>query len=328
LKILERKVKFTKQKVKENFKHTYRLLFVAWIFLWNAPTVFGQNSQEDYLNSDQDKNTFDNQQWKKLKGKMQTESSGSQKANGSASDGFDPASFNAEQMEDGNGNHYEYEQEDFQGEYGEYSEDSEYDEYDYEPNQNYHAPVDPSHSNEGDYTTKSQPIDKTPPPKRRQYKKQPNESTGDFGFLKVLMWIILIGVIGFLVYHFFLRFEGNESGKKVVIDFDDTPPMEIPKTELERRLEEALSREDYREAVRIYFIFIIKDLSTKSWIRWERRKTNISYLMEMRGKSQYDLFNETVNIYDMVWYGKYTVSKDQYHDFEPKFKSLLKSINS
>ncbi len=318
--------------MKGNIKYAYRLLFVVWIFLWNAPNVIGQNNQEDYLNSKQEKNTFDDQKWKKLKRKLQTESSGSQKANKDGSDGFAPSSYNNEQQEDAYGDHYEYEPEDYNGEYGEYSEDSEYDEYDYESNQNYNHSIEPSHANEGEYTTKSQPISKTPPANPRRLKRKRNSNvdipSGGINFLKVIMWIILIGAIGFLVYYFFLRFEGGGSGKKVNIDFDETPPMEIPKTELERRLEEALSREDYREAVRIYFIFIIKDLSSKSWIRWERRKTNISYLMEMRGKSQYELFNETVNIYDMIWYGNYAVSKNQYQNFELKFKSLLKSINS
>ncbi|MBK6527473.1 MAG: hypothetical protein IPG07_19110 [Crocinitomicaceae bacterium] len=35
-------------------------------------------------------------------------------------------------------------------------------------------------------------------------------------------------------------------------------------------LQEALARADYRGAVRIYFIFIVRDLSQKNWINWEK----------------------------------------------------------
>ena len=125
-----------------------------------------------------------------------------------------------------------------------------------------------------------------------------------------------------------MRYGGSETGSIVHMDFDDVPPSEIPKTELERRLEDALAKEDFREAIRIYFIFIIKDLSDKEWINWERKKTNMSYLMEMRSKPQFDLFNETVSIYDIVWYGNYAVTKSNYNDVEPKFKQLLSAINA
>ncbi len=50
--------------------------------------------------------------------------------------------------------------------------------------------------------------------------------------------------------------------------------------------------------------------------------------MEMRSKPQFELFNEVVSVYDVVWYGNYAISKSLYESVEPKFKQLLKEINN
>ena len=52
------------------------------------------------------------------------------------------------------------------------------------------------------------------------------------------------------------------------------------------------------------------------------------YLMEMRSKPQFNLFNETVSIYDIVWYGNYTITKNNYNEVEPKFKQMLSAIQN
>jgi hypothetical protein len=142
------------------------------------------------------------------------------------------------------------------------------------------------------------------------------------------MWVVIIFLVAFLIYYVFINGDLKEKGAKVKSNFEDMSPSEIPKTELERRLETAINENNYREAIRIYFIFALKDLSNKNWIDWEKEKTNISYLYEMRGRSQYNQFNEAVNIYDHVWYGEIDITKEQYLSIEPKYKSLLNAINS
>ena len=89
-----------------------------------------------------------------------------------------------------------------------------------------------------------------------------------------------------------------------------------------------MANNNFREAIRIYFIFIIKDLSEKEWIRWEKKKTNFSYLIEMRNRPQHKPFNEAVSIYELVWYGNYKVNKEDFNALEPLFKDLLDSLNS
>jgi hypothetical protein len=102
--------------------------------------------------------------------------------------------------------------------------------------------------------------------------------------------------------------------------------IEIPKSELELLLEAALQKGDYREAIRIWFIFLIKELRHKNWITWERKKTNVHYLREMSERRQYDAFSTTVRYFELVWYGKRQLSQEEYRALEPLFSQLLKEV--
>jgi hypothetical protein len=305
------------------------LSFFLVILLLNHPVCYAQKSQDEYLKSNPDKKEFNQEKWNSLKGKLKKESSG---GSGNGEINFEPKDFTNEKAPEGD--FYDYDKEDAKGEYSEYqnfeNEDyeyvEEYDNYEYQEN-TYNSKPD----KEETYSNIKKPKKPTEPKKPKKSKQRNSDSSSGDGVYKVLeiiAYIVVGGLIIFLVYYFFLHFKGSDSGAKIEVNFDETPPSEIPKSELERRLEAALANEDYREAIRIYFIFIIKDLATKDWIKWEREKTNYSYLMEMRSKPQFELFNEVVSVYDVVWYGNYTISKSLYETVEPKFKQLLKEINN
>ena len=89
-----------------------------------------------------------------------------------------------------------------------------------------------------------------------------------------------------------------------------------------------MKNNDYRLAVRIYFVYVIKELSEKKWISWEKKKTNSSYLIEMRKRKEFNTFNDTVSIFEIVWYGKRKITQADYNSIEPYFKKLLASIST
>lgn len=108
---------------------------------------------------------------------------------------------------------------------------------------------------------------------------------------------------------------------------NDWNPEVISKTELELRLEEAVEREDYRECVRIYFTFILKELIRKGWINWKKEKTNYHYVLEMHKRENAAHFNECVRIYDLVWYGDYNIDQDIFGLLQPSFENYYKSLD-
>lgn len=160
----------------------------------------------------------------------------------------------------------------------------------------------------------------------------PNFQLPNFSGLGAVMWVIIIvavlALIAFLIYAIVKNSGGNKGIKSSLEDVEihDVNPLEIPKTELELRLEEALKNEDYRECVRIYFIFTMKELAEKGYIRWEKEKTNMNYLTEVFGQAFFGNFSNTVSLFEVVWYGKREVSKAQYAQIEPDLKKCIASI--
>ncbi len=170
------------------------------------------------------------------------------------------------------------------------------------------------------------------PKKKKKKRRQnndidmPNISPISPFWSSFILVIVIIGLAALIFFLFFNQIKDNKANKKVNLDIDSIIPTEIPKTELELLLEKALAKEDYREAIRIYFIFIIRGLITKGWIEWEKEKTNISYLREMNGNSYQSDFESTVSVYEIVWYGEREINKEEYNLLEPRFKTLVENL--
>ncbi len=146
------------------------------------------------------------------------------------------------------------------------------------------------------------------------------------GFWKVLLFILIAALVIIALYFIFKN--AKPIDKKVIVDVeDDWNPEVITKTELELRLEAAMSREDYRECVRIYFTFILKELIRKSWITWKKEKTNHHYVMEMTGKPNQLVFMECVRVYDLVWYGEYEIDQEIFEMLRPTLQDYYKSLD-
>lgn len=146
------------------------------------------------------------------------------------------------------------------------------------------------------------------------------------GFWKVLGILVLFALAIFIVYQLIKNAKPSEKELKLQSIDKNWNPTIISKTELELLLESALEKEDYREGVRIYFNFILKELIKKGWIKWKQEKTNYSYILEMKSRSNSHLFEECVRIYDLVWYGEYQLSKSDFEEIQPVLLNYYKLI--
>ena len=154
----------------------------------------------------------------------------------------------------------------------------------------------------------------------------PNLNLGPVG--TVILYIVLGGILAVLVYFLFISSAYKKNGKTYTpLDLEETAPADIPKTELERLLEEAIRNKHYRKAIRIYYLFILKDLSEREWIQWEKQKTNMHYVLEMQSKKEGKAFNTVVTYFEFIWYGKRDISEHQFKRVQSNFLELLKSLN-
>ena len=147
------------------------------------------------------------------------------------------------------------------------------------------------------------------------------------GTAQVLMIVIAIFLIGLILYQLFFKNKSiaseNTEIKEEQEEFDINT---IEKSELEIALEKALKDEDFRKCIRIYFVFILKELSNNQLIDWERDKTNNDYLRELIRKKEFHGFRNSVDIFEIIWYGKREINHEIYQQVEPSFKNYLKEI--
>lgn len=151
----------------------------------------------------------------------------------------------------------------------------------------------------------------------------PTISPAVWKFLLFVLIFVIVFIVAYLVIK--NRRPGN---KKVLVEVENEwNPEVISKTELELKLEDAMNREDYRECIRIYFTFILKELIRKSWINWKKEKTNYHYVLEMHKQPNAFRFNECVRIYDLVWYGEYHIDSEIFEMLKPTLEEYYQSLD-
>lgn len=148
------------------------------------------------------------------------------------------------------------------------------------------------------------------------------------GFAKVFSIIVLMILVGIVIYQM-VQSPSNSAiraGDGTPITFDNLDAY-IQETDLERFLREALAMGNYNQAVRIYYLQVIKDLSQKEAIVWSREKTNRDYLREMRSHPLNADFRSATLTYEEVWYGNLALDRNIYEGIEGRMKYLLQRIN-
>jgi hypothetical protein len=103
----------------------------------------------------------------------------------------------------------------------------------------------------------------------------------------------------------------------------------LHETDLERFLRQALTDTDYRTAVRLYYLSILKQYSLREIISWKKDKTNNEYLTEVRRSNAptYADFRAATLIFERVWYGEKVIEARDYAKIQPKFEQLLAKIS-
>lgn len=151
------------------------------------------------------------------------------------------------------------------------------------------------------------------------------ESWGDIA--KVFSALLLLGILGWLAYQFMQAPPDSviRAGDGTAITIDNLDAY-IQETDLERFLREALSNGNYSQAIRIYYLQMIKDLSQKGAIEWSREKTNRDYLREMRHHPQFTAFRTNTRTYEEVWYGNGTLDQSLFERIEARMKRFLAAI--
>ncbi|CAN5329857.1 hypothetical protein BH09BAC1_BH09BAC1_04690 [soil metagenome] len=188
-------------------------------------------------------------------------------------------------------------------------------------------------------------------PVKKKPKEKPKEETGDgdeaedeenhensstifpSGVGPIFQVLLIGGIILLLAFLVFLLIkQGWLTGNKKIKDADgkalllDDIEDNLHESDLERALRQALENNDYRMAIRIYYLTIIKELSFLQWIQWKRDKTNGQYVREMNDRPNSGTFKQLTNAFERVWYSDENIVQRHYDVLSPQFQSFINSL--
>ena len=159
---------------------------------------------------------------------------------------------------------------------------------------------------------------------KKQEKQNPGASTPHW--LKTLTWIMIVGaflaaLIWYLATSNILVFAKRE--KRINAGTEEKEmPEDIFSINYQREIANAVQAEDYRLAIRLMFLQLLRNLSKQDLIQYRQGKTNLEYLSQLVSTTYYNDFFRLTRNYEYAWYGKFDVSRDTFKTIRNDFETF------
>lgn len=154
------------------------------------------------------------------------------------------------------------------------------------------------------------------------------EATGFFGFLLSLLPYLFIGGLLALLIWVFLKIDNaravvNPNYKGVFMGDDEEI---IKNQDIQLLIDQALKDNNYRLAVRYYYLLTLQQLSGKELIDWKVQKTNHEYIYEIKNNDLRAQFGKLTDVYDYIWYGNFEVDEPAFAKAQQAFNKLQSEL--
>jgi hypothetical protein len=144
------------------------------------------------------------------------------------------------------------------------------------------------------------------------------------------LWIALLA--GVAMFGLFRMLGVDISGiffskPPAAVDLSETVIDETTdRKKLSLMLEKALNEKQYRLAVRLAYLAVLKRLADAEQIRWQADKTNRSYVNELSDETLRQPFANLTRLYEYVWYGDFDIHAEHYREIEADFNELNRRL--
>jgi hypothetical protein len=149
------------------------------------------------------------------------------------------------------------------------------------------------------------------------------------GWVKTLLWLVIIGGFAFAIIMFLSDSNIRLFRKKINVFADekqDEETEDIFEINYRDRIDKAVQEGNYRLAVRLMFLQMLKTMSGRNIIQYKQDRTNFDYLLQLRDTKHYHDFFRLTRNYEYTWYGNFPVNDEAWqlikNDFE-KFNNTI-----
>ncbi len=148
------------------------------------------------------------------------------------------------------------------------------------------------------------------------------------GLAQTIFFILVIGILGYLLFRLL---SGSMGPRDKKIEGSTTysvlsPEENIQESDLELFLQGALKQKEFKLALRIYYLMVIKELSVQQLIDWKKDKTNAEYVRELSGRQYQKEFRLITIAYERVWYGDTELKEPDFESAIPAFNNLIARV--
>lgn len=150
----------------------------------------------------------------------------------------------------------------------------------------------------------------------------------ELGGLIYIFYFLVAGAILFLIVKILLNINSSpvismDNGRVYTLAEVEEKMLEI---DLDKILNDALMAGDFRLALRINFLIIIKLLSISGRIAWTKEKTNWEYFNEIKDEATAVKFKDIVTPFETIWYGEYPLTEQQFNKLSLTYESFKKQL--
>ena len=148
---------------------------------------------------------------------------------------------------------------------------------------------------------------------------------------QTLLWIAIIGgFAAFVIIYLANSNVGLFRKRNNVISSDEEMEAEtdnIFEINYQKEIDRAVSKGNYRFAVRLMFLRVLKNLSDKQVIQYKQDRTNFDYLLQLHQTRHYHDFFRLTRNYEYSWYGQFDIDPDKFSLIRKDFENFDNKLN-
>lgn len=144
--------------------------------------------------------------------------------------------------------------------------------------------------------------------------------------------IIFYGLCACIILYVVLKILNLDAGDlffrtraSAKIDFK-LPEENIHELDFEKLINDAIQRKEYRDGVRLLFLFSLKKLSEAHLIQWMPGKTNDEYMAELQHHPAKPRLQELRYYFDYAWYGHFEINGQTFASAHQTFREFDASL--
>lgn len=163
---------------------------------------------------------------------------------------------------------------------------------------------------------------KTEEPKQRR-------RISDHPAFQSILWVIIIG--GFAAFVLLYLFNSNagifRKNRTIAEVEPDEEGTDVFSIAYQKEIEKAIAAGDYRLAIRLLYLQLLRRLAEKNFIQYRQDNTNLDYLLQLQSSAHYKDFFRLTRHYEFSWYGHFDVDKEKFEIIKKDFEALDHKLN-